>query len=98
MLDWPSFHQESQHKFGFPDFYGRNMDAWVDCMSSLRDEDSMASVVLQSDEILQIDVAHASLLRTKASHILDALEDCIDAVNERYDENGEIPALKLNLL
>jgi hypothetical protein len=27
--DWPSFHEEFSKRFGFPDFYGRNMDAWV---------------------------------------------------------------------
>ena len=29
--DWASFNRT----FAFPDFYGRNMDAWIDCMSSL---------------------------------------------------------------
>jgi len=33
--DWASFHDEFNRTFAFPDFYGRNMDAWIDCMSSL---------------------------------------------------------------
>ena len=35
--DWASFHDVFSEAFGFPDFYGRNMDAWIDCMTSLDD-------------------------------------------------------------
>ena len=35
--DWASFHDVFTEIFGFPDFYCRNMDAWVDCMTSLDD-------------------------------------------------------------
>jgi RNAse (barnase) inhibitor barstar len=97
MLDWPSFHVESQERFGFPDFYGRNMDAWVDCMSGVRDDDGMSSIVLAPDEVLQIEVTNSDALRKKAPHILSALEDCVEAVNERYAEDGENPALRLEL-
>jgi RNAse (barnase) inhibitor barstar len=33
IIDWTSFHDVFQHTLGFPDFYGRNMDAWIDCMT-----------------------------------------------------------------
>jgi len=29
-----SFHEVFAEVLGFPDFYGRNVDAWIDCMSS----------------------------------------------------------------
>ena len=35
VTDWDSFHDTFAEVFGFPDFYGRNMNAWVDCMSDL---------------------------------------------------------------
>ena len=35
ITDWASFHSVCKRLFGFPDFYGRNMDAWIDCMTSL---------------------------------------------------------------
>jgi RNAse (barnase) inhibitor barstar len=35
ITDWESFHSVFQAAFGFPDFYGRNMNAWIDCMSYL---------------------------------------------------------------
>src|SRR5262245_17924374 len=37
ICDWASFHDVFSETFGFPDFYGRNMDAWIDCMTSLDD-------------------------------------------------------------
>lgn len=93
--DWHSFHAECQAVFGFPEFYGHNMDAWIDCLSDLREEDGMTSLVLQPDEVLQIEVLHADVLRRQAPKILEALEDCTAEVNERYEEFGEKPALSL---
>ena len=34
------FHDTFTKLFGFPDFYGRTMDAWIDCMSSLDEPES----------------------------------------------------------
>ncbi|WP_198291405.1 barstar family protein [Methyloversatilis discipulorum] len=31
ITDWPSFHDEFNRVFQFPAFYGRNMNAWIDC-------------------------------------------------------------------
>jgi RNAse (barnase) inhibitor barstar len=33
--DWDTFHDLFAEVFGFPGFYGRNMDAWIDCMTWL---------------------------------------------------------------
>lgn len=35
-----SFHEYFAETFGFPDFYGKNMDAWIDCMSDLDCEEA----------------------------------------------------------
>jgi hypothetical protein len=37
ITDWESFHSVFKQALGFPDFYGRNMDAWNDCMTYLDD-------------------------------------------------------------
>ena len=95
--NWRAFHAECQIAFGLPDFYGRNMDAWIDCLSSLRDDDGMSRFVLGPDDVLQIEVLHSDTLRRKAPEILEALQECTDEVNERYADNGEKPALSLNL-
>ena len=55
LTDWTAFHALSKAAFGFPDFYGNNLDAWIDCLSYLRDDDAMSSFRLQPDEVLTID-------------------------------------------
>ena len=35
ITDWPSFHRVFSQIFGFPAFYGNNMDALIDCLSYL---------------------------------------------------------------
>lgn len=96
--DWDAFHTECQREFGFPDYYGRNMDAWVDCLSYLRDDEGMSKFRLNDDEVLQIDVTNADLLKQHQPEILDELTFCIEAINDRYEDYGEKPALKLVLL
>lgn len=97
LTDWDAFHTASKTAFGFPDFYGRNMDAWVDRLSYLRDDDAMSSFRLQPHELLQIELQHAGLLRQQAPQILAELEFCVAAINERYADYGEKPALELVL-
>lgn len=94
---WDAFHDACQAAFGFPEFYGRNMNAWVDCLSYLRDEEGMTKFLLKPDETLQIIVANAEILRKHAPDILEDVAFCIEAINERYDDYGEKPALELIL-
>lgn len=97
ITDWDSFHTECQNAFGFPDFYGRTMDAWVDCLSYLRDDDAMSAFRLKTDETLKIEVQDAALLRKHAPEILEEMTFCIGGINERYEDYGEKPALELIL-
>ncbi|HJV81244.1 barstar family protein [Noviherbaspirillum sp.] len=97
ITDWRAFHAQCKTAFGFPDFYGQNMDAWIDCLSGLRDDDGMSSIRLGPDEVLEISVLHSNSLRQAAPAILAALEDCVAEVNQRYAEQGEKPALALLL-
>ncbi|NEX60729.1 barstar family protein [Noviherbaspirillum galbum] len=98
IADWPGFHRESRQAFGFPDFYGNNLSAWIDCLSSLRgdgEEEGMSRFLLGPDECLAIEVLHADVLERNAPHIAEALRDAVDDVNERFTESGEKPALNL---
>lgn len=95
--DWESFHAESRRVFGFPDFYGCSMNAWIDCLSYLRDGDGMSTFRLAPDEILQIELYNADALRRKAPEILEEIGFCVTAINDRYADYGEKPALELIL-
>lgn len=97
ITDWAAFHAQSKSAFGFPDFYGGSMDAWVDCLSYLRDDDGMAAIRLGPDEILQIDILHADAWRMAQPEILEEVLYCVAGINERYEDYGEKAALKVTL-
>ncbi|MDE1162311.1 MAG: barstar family protein [Acidobacteriaceae bacterium] len=59
--DWESFHSEFAQVFGFPAFYGRNMDAWIDCMTSLdAPEDGMSNVHCEPGKVLTLELANVA--------------------------------------
>ncbi|HYD82264.1 MAG TPA: barstar family protein [Paucimonas sp.] len=96
--EWAAFHAECRREFGFPDFYGNNMDAWIDCLSYLRDDDGMCRFRLGPDEMLRIEVSHAAAFRARAPEIAEELSFCVEAINDRYADYGEKPALELVFL
>ena len=62
LRDWEALHNVFASEFGFPDFYGRNMDAWIDCMTSLDSpEDGLTSIhgSVSDPVVLQLDDASA---------------------------------------
>jgi len=97
VVDEASFHAECKRVFGFPDLYASTMDAWVDCLSYLRDEDGMSKFRLQDDEVLKIVVKHSDQMRERVPDILEEMAFCIIGINERYEDYGEKPALELVL-
>ena len=96
--DWQSFHEESCHAFGFPDFYGMNMNAWIDCLTYLDEGDGMSRFHLAQGERLDIEVADSEAFRIRLPEIFDALVECSSFVNERNVEAGRPPVLSLIFL
>jgi hypothetical protein len=97
MSDWTAFHAQSQRVFGFPALYGASMDAWVDCLSYLRDDDGMAAIRLGADEVLTIEVTNAAAWRAAQPEMLEEVLYCIAGINDRYADYGEKPALAIHL-
>ena len=97
ILGWDTFHSESRQAFGFPEFYANTMDAWVDCLSYLRDEDGMTRFRLEPDEVLEIVVKDSAQMRERVPDLLDEMTFCVAGINERYEDYGEKPALALVL-
>jgi hypothetical protein len=88
------FHAQSRAAFGFPEFYANTIDAWVDCLSYLRDEENMTKFRLKPNEVLEIVIADAAQM---PAELLEELTFCVGGINERYEDYGEKPALKLSL-
>jgi len=97
ILGWDSFHSECQRAFGFPETYGKTIDAWVDCLSYLRDADGMTKFRLKPNEILEIIVKDAAAMRERVPDLLEEMTFCVAGINERYEDYGEKPALALVL-
>lgn len=94
---WDSFHAECKAAFGFPASYTNTMDAWVDCMSYLRDADGMTRFRLKPNEVLEIVIKDAATMRASAPDLFEELTYCVAGINERYADYGEKPALVLSL-
>jgi hypothetical protein len=96
-LGFVSFHDHFAKNFGFPAFYGRNMNAWIDCMSSLdAPEDGLSSVHVAAGEVLVLCVSGAEGLKKRCPEIFDALIECAAFVNWRRIEQGEAAVLALS--
>jgi RNAse (barnase) inhibitor barstar len=95
--DFNDFHAECKAAMGFPDSYGNTMDAWVDCLSYLRDEDGMSKFRLKPNEVLEIVIKDAEAMKAAVPDIVEEITYCVAGINERYEDYGEKPALKLTL-
>jgi RNAse (barnase) inhibitor barstar len=98
IVDWDSFHTICAREFGFPDFYGRNGNAWIDCLSYINEGDGMSRFVLKPGELLRIEVAESEIFRERHPEILQALVDWTGFVNERSVAAGDQQRLQLAFL
>jgi hypothetical protein len=79
--------------------YGRNLDAWVDCMTSLdAPEDGLSRVSVGPGETLLLRIDQADEFQRRCPAQYAALLDCSAAVNRRRVEVGEAPILALLLV
>ena len=96
IFDWPSFHSEFMRVFGFPDFYGKNMDAWIDCMSSLNaPEDRMTSIHCEEGKQITIELDGGSSLKERCPEIFNSINECCAFVNWRLIQSNGFPVLAL---
>ena len=95
--DWGSFHDEFDRIFGFPEFYGRNMNAWIDCMSSLSDpEDSMTQIHCEKGKVITIELGNVREFKSKYLELYEAIIECTAFVNWRLIQANEQPVLALS--
>ena len=87
---WTSFHQVFKIALGFPDFYGANMDAWIDCMTDIDDPNSgMTRLTVEPNATVLIELVNSENFRKSHEDIYFALLDCVAFVNMRkINENS----------
>lgn len=94
--DWQSFHAVFAEAFGFPSFYGRNMNAWIDCLTCLDDPDAgLTTVHVNGGGVLSLVVDNAGDFKQRCPEQFTALVECSGFVNWRRADKGDPPVLAL---
>ncbi len=89
ITDWASFHVACKEAFGFPDFYGENLDAFIDCLTYIDEGDGMSNIILADGENLFIEIFDSPELRATNPEILEGLDGSVRSLNERFTEAGK---------
>jgi RNAse (barnase) inhibitor barstar len=95
ITDWASFHDVFAEALGFPDFYGRSLDAWRDCMSYPNEEDGLKSVVASPGDPVVIVLADARSFKERCPHQWAGIVEVVGSLNLERVENGKPPLLIL---
>lgn len=96
IVDWDTFHAVFAETLGFPAFYGRNMNAWIDCMTYLDDRDAgMSTVTVEPGTILTLQLVDVDSFAARCPEQYTALVDAVAFVNSRRIEHGEDAVLAL---
>jgi hypothetical protein len=94
--DW-SFHDVFSETLGFPYFYGRNMDAWIDCMTSLDDPAAgMSRIHAPEGGVVTLQLDGVDGFAERCPEQYRAVVDCCAFVNWRRIEVGEPAVLTLS--
>lgn len=80
LATWDGFHDAMARAFDFPGYYGRNLDAWIDCVS-------------ERDRLTVLELDHADDV---PAEILHDLVECAAFVNWRRRERGAPAVLLLS--
>jgi hypothetical protein len=91
--DWDTFHDTFAATLGFPDFYGRNMDAWIDCLTY--EDDGMTAYPIDPGDVLTLHLLDCTHFRARCPEIYETLVKSAAFVNLRRIEVGERPILAL---
>jgi RNAse (barnase) inhibitor barstar len=96
ITDWRSFHDVFATELKFFDGYGRNMDAWIDCMTDLHGEHSLSGHHLPVGDPVVLEFQHTKDFIKRCPEIFLNLIECTIFVNQRYKNfsNAEYVLLK----
>lgn len=98
IVDWATFHEVFAEVLGYPEFYGRNMEAWIDCMTDAdRPDTGMVRAAVQPGQLMTLQINDADDFATRCHEQFDALIECTAFVNFRRVETGGTPVLLLLL-
>lgn len=84
IADWTTFHDVFAEIFGFPAFYGRNLNAWIDCMAWLDDSSAeMTKIHARAGGVVVLQLEHVDDFAQRCPEQFEAIIDCAAFVNWR---------------
>jgi RNAse (barnase) inhibitor barstar len=86
LADWEKFHDFFASTFDFPAYYGRNMDAWNDCMSDY----------CYSKGLVSLHIDNAAEFKTMNPTAFAAIVECSAFINWRSTDKGGDPLIVLS--
>ncbi|MCT4629218.1 barstar family protein [Winogradskyella sp.] len=85
---WSDFHDVFEKRFNFPDYYGRNLDAWIDCMDD---------VLSKSEDMLLLDFGECYDLKKRIPGITNRILECCAFLNFRFIDAKRQPKLMVSM-
>jgi hypothetical protein len=85
--DWQSFHDVMARALRFPAYYGRNGNAFIDCLRDIADGRD-APQTLASGETLTINLGDSRAFRARCPEQFEALAEWTAMVNGDSVEDG----------
>ncbi|AYG99818.1 barstar family protein [Pectobacterium parmentieri] len=83
-------------QFGFPDFFGRNIDAVIDCIFGVRyPDEGMTKINISGSGCLSLNIRNFSSADVK---LKDSVIYIVEFVNYKYQFKGLEPAILLCLV
>lgn len=94
LTDEAELHNVMNESFGFPDFYGNNMEALIDCLTFLDDPGAgMSRVQVFPGQIVLLVLENLVELNQVQEVLRRTLEDAVAFVNGRRLEKNQPPVL-----
>ena len=90
-----SYHDAFDEALGFPGWYGRNGNAWIDLMSCLDSDRETTELFVEEGETITLLMENAKAFRTDHRDLYDELIECSAFVNWRRLESGRTAYLCL---
>lgn len=81
--NFDSFHAVFKNVMGFPEFYGNNMNAWIDCMADIHEDTKMSKYFLRNDESLIINIRNTEQFIKNCSDVVETFIECTAFINEK---------------
>jgi hypothetical protein len=85
IVDQETFHDEFQRVMGFFDGYGRNMDAWIDCMQDMFINGGLTKFGLSKGDVFVLKVSATEEFQRKCPEIFSDFIACTAFVNKHRD-------------